>query len=492
MSSPVVNTEAAAAVPRSCKVRTPTVLADAMVRTLGVRPRESWLDPCIGDGVFPRALGTAGVRANRITALDLEAEPRPGDGLARTTRGEDFLAWAQRTRKRFDNIIGNPPYVAISQLPDALRCAALGVAEPGGETVPRGANYWYAFFCASLKLLRQGGNLCFVLPSAWAYADYAAPLRESVPHLFKRLDVHRCERPLFDSVLDGCVVVVGHGFGEAPKEFLWFSHKSMDDLLVGLEAKGGAAKRHRSPRPISLRERGRKHLLGDLIDIRLGGVTGDTRFFLLNEARRLELDLPVEAVRPVLSKSRHLVASEMTRDLWRKLRDAGERIWLLHPTDEYLDHPAVRRYLHLEEDLGGCRRQRFKIRSRDPWCRVRLPAQIDGFLSGMTRCGPWLCFSETPELTATNTLYTFRFKEKLDDEDKAAWALALLEARNDEAVRAFARQYADGLVKYEPGDLYRIALTPPTTFGGARERYRAAIEQMLRNEHRRPIEENPP
>ena len=472
-------------VPHSCKVATPSPLAVAMVKTLGIRPGESWLDPCVGGGIFARSLHSEGVPTDRIFGLDLEPEPMVHDGLAQVTWGQDYLNWAQSTVDRFDNIIGNPPYLAISRLPDTLQRSALGVTAPGGGYVPRGANYWYAFLCASLRLLRRGGSLCFVLPSAWDYADYAMQARTVIPSLFRCFRVHRCHKPLFDSVLDGCLVIVGRGFRECPQEHSRFSYDSTDEFLKGvLEDRSSA----RSSLSVTQSEtekrrlrssRHRQRPLGDLIDIRLGGVTGDARYFLLNESQRRKLNLPAESLQPVLTRARHLVASEMTTRLWHELRDAEERVWLFNPPDEYLDDPRVRSYLDLKEKEGGCRRERYKVKSRQPWYRIRLPEGVDGFLSGMTQHGPWLCFSYMPRLAATNTLYTFRFKDSLSDDEKAGWALALRNAYQVKQNNILARKYADGLVKYEPGDLYKILLDPPKDINGARASYKQAIKRML-------------
>ena len=355
---------------------------------------------------------------------------------------------------------------------------------PGEGTMPRRANYWYAFLCASLHLLANGGNLCFVLPSAWDYADYARPVRRFLPKLFRVFHIHRCEKPLFDSVLDGCLVIVGRGFREDPQMNLRFSYDSADDLLKGLEANvptfdGAAAVSSRLDEPRGRVSRRGQRLLGDLIDIRLGGVTGDARYFLLNESQRERIGLPTECLVPVLSRARHLVASEMTKSLWQRLRDAEERVWLFCPSDEHLVHPAVRRYLELKEEEGGCCRSRYKIESRDPWYRIRLPKSVDGFLSGMTQVGPWLCFSRMLGLSATNTLYTFRFREALSREEKFAWALALLKTQRAGMSGLLARKYADGLVKYEPGDLYKIPLELPEKIEDPARIYRQSIERML-------------
>ena len=54
----------------------------------------------------------------------------------------------------------------------------------------------------------------------------------------------------------------------------------------------------------------------------------------------------------------------------------------LDPQRPDLSHAAVRAYLDLPEEEGGCRREAMKIRDRDPWYRVPIPEPFDGFLTG--------------------------------------------------------------------------------------------------------------
>ncbi len=88
----------------------------------------------------------------------------------------------------------------------------MAVKIPNGRSVSLGSNYWYAFVCASLTLLKPGGDLCFILPAAWDYANYAASLRDSIPHYFAHFEIHRSRQPMFKLVQEGCVVIVGRGF----------------------------------------------------------------------------------------------------------------------------------------------------------------------------------------------------------------------------------------------------------------------------------------
>ncbi len=469
--------------PESCTVCTPAPLANALVRALRDEPTSLWLEPCVGGGAFLRALSDLGVKSTQIVAVDLEPTPRTEDALARTTRGIDFLAWSRTSSSTFDKIVANPPYVAIAKLDPVLRQSALAVSTPNGGLVPRGSNYWYAFLCASLKLLRPGGDLGFVLPAAWDYADYAAALRDSITRSFAHFEIHRSRRPMFDVVQDGCIVIIGRGFSEPSQDVVRCEHESGDALIAALHpsrsilAQGARIAASRPSRAAPPRSGTRR--LGDILTIRLGGVTGDARYFLLTESERRKRRLPVKCLRPVVSKARHLVSAELTRPDWEALRASGKRIWLFDPPPSLASHPAVRAYLQLPPSSGGCRRDRYKITNRSPWYRTPLPRRVDGFLSGMTQLGPWICLRAMPRLTATNTLYSLRFRGRVTQDEKAAWALSLLTSPARRLLEPVGRLYPDGLVKYEPGDLLDLPLLVPSKVDGARAWYLETVEALL-------------
>src|ERR1019366_6050075 len=71
-------------------------------------------------------------------------------------------------------------------------------------------NCWYAFLVGSIRLLKPSGSLCFVLPAAWDFANYAEPLRSEISSHFEEVNVFRSETPLFEAsgIQDGSVVLV--------------------------------------------------------------------------------------------------------------------------------------------------------------------------------------------------------------------------------------------------------------------------------------------
>lgn len=475
-------------VPRSVVVYTPSALARAMVRAIGDNANASWLDPCVGDGSFVEELAALDVPKERITAFDINPNPSPGkEDRARTHWNQDFIKWILEEREPgafFERIILNPPYVALSQIDESLRKRAVSLETPYGSKLSLKANYWCAFLIASLKVLEPGGSLCAVLPAAWDYAYYAQELREHMRGAFAEFMELRSGRPLFGGIQEGSVVIVGRGFGAAHLRSVRIEVRDSAEMEaeLGKLVNGSGAHVVRALRPHAGAAEPRWRLLREVADIRIGAVTGDARYFILSESQRIELELPMSAVRPVLSRANHLTAAMAGRKLWEQLRDDKRRIWLFWPRPSMRHHPAVKRYLLRTEAHGGCRRERYKIKDRKPWYITPLPGRVDGFISGMSKRLPFLVVREKgmPLLTATNTLYVLRFKQRgLSDARKAAWGVALLSSRVRRQMAKRARVYADGLLKLEPSELGSLEIPEPPERPGAVKTLKEATRLLL-------------
>jgi methylase of polypeptide subunit release factors len=465
---------------RSSRVYTPRAIANAMVACVADSRAESWLDPCIGEGAFTEAMLTAKVPAERIVGIDLvQTSFAAPTGIAVKT-GVDFIHWAESCGRKFSRIIANPPYLSLSRLPAHLRRRATAVTIDGTRRVPLGANYWVAFLAQAAKLLEDGGHLCFVLPASWEYADYATFIREYLPGQFDTFDVHRSITPLFPKVQEGSIVIVGRGYHRVHRTRRYFEHRSAVELCRALVDAAAVPRTSVSAtKGRSLTVESEMVSLGSVLEVSIGAVTGDASYFLLSEERRRQLALPIRALRPVLTHSRHLTAGIIGEREWRRLRDAGERVWLFRPREGLLKHMGVRAYLELDVSEDGCNQGSYKVSIRKPWHRVQLPSHPDGFLSGMSRLGPWIALKGMSNLTATNTLYCARFSKRLGDSEKAAWCLALISSVAREQLAPLGRRYPDGLLKFEPRDLASVLLPRPGSSVGARPAYRQAVKSLL-------------
>jgi adenine-specific DNA-methyltransferase len=440
--------------PNSCKVNTPPDLARAIAQALGNETGLSWLEPSHGSGVFVEAISRLGVPKRRIVAIDLDPVGSPADNLATTIRRVDFLKWAQETRRRFDRIVGNPPFVSIKRLRVSLQKTAADVLDIDETPIGLNANTWYAFVLASLRLLKKDGCLAFVLPSAAEFTNYSAAIRKSVHETFRSLELYRCTRPLFEGVQEGTIVAIARGYDGGPCMIRRKRFGTREGLIQALAQSGRAD--GRQCRVKSTTSSAAMLPLKSIARIRLGGVTGDASFFLMDERKRKHLRLPTSAFTPVVSKARHLRFASLEQENWNQLKEQEERVWLFNPTPSLTRRVwRVKNYLYPKE--GGCNRDAYKVAGRDPWYRTPLLSRADAFISGMSQYGPWLCVNEFPKVRATNTLYVLSFSEQYRSE-RYMWALALLTSIAQRQIRGIGRHYADGLIKYEPGALGEVEL----------------------------------
>jgi hypothetical protein len=413
----------------------------------------------------------------RVVAIDIHAARCPSDRLARTQRSVDFLRWSTQTNLRFDRIIANPPFLSLRRIDGTMLESALQIDGPHESRVTANSNSWYAFLCASLKLLKRGGHLGFILPAAWDYADYASPLRERISSFFTSVEVHRCWKPLFNDVQDGSIVLIARDYGGHSNSIRRFESETVDDLLLGLERCSlGVPNQAVDPTPPESADICK---LGDIIEIRLGGVTGDADYFLLSETTREKWELPEQALVPVVSKSRHLIAPMLQREHWNRLRASNERIWLFRPPENLKRNHFVKRYLNLPVRDGGCHRSRYKVACRKPWYKTPLPQKCHGFMSGMPGELPWLSLRAMRNLSASNTLYVITFREMLTIDARCALAIQLISTNGAGQLDRVRRRYPAGLGKFEPGDLQRLSVMRVTKSAGALAAYKTAVRHVL-------------
>jgi adenine-specific DNA-methyltransferase len=181
----------------------------------------------------------------------------------------------------------------------------------------------------------------------------------------------------------------------------------------------------------------------------------------------------------VVCRARHLRSGRISDVEWQLLRSGGERVWLFRPSPSQTQLAAVEAYLAKEPKDGGCTRDAYKVRIRDPWYRTPLPTGIHGFMSGMSGWGPWVVFREKANLSATNTLYTVRFLHERSLDHQAAWAMSLLTTETQEMLATRGRRYAGGLIKYEPSDISGMLIRRPVRVMGAYNAYLKAVSLLL-------------
>lgn len=144
------------------------------------------LDPGCGPGGFIdgvlRWCARHGCEVPHIVGVELDpgryAESSArflGNASVEIVRG-DFLRPGPR---RFDYVIGNPPYVSIAGLSEEEKA----VYRAGYETARGRFDLYLLFFEQALSQLREGGRLVFLTPEKFLFVKSAEPLRRMLSRL---------------------------------------------------------------------------------------------------------------------------------------------------------------------------------------------------------------------------------------------------------------------------------------------------------------------
>jgi len=172
-------------------VPTPAAVVDGMVEKLFASrlptSQERVLDPGCGQGAFIEGIvrwckrhhcaipGIVGIESDPVHAS--EARKRLARIPSVTILSQDFLT---DRSARFDYVIGNPPYVPITDLAleekTAYRARYLSAA---GRF-----DLYLLFFEQSLRLLKPGARLVFITPEKFLYVQSAEALRKQLSSVY--------------------------------------------------------------------------------------------------------------------------------------------------------------------------------------------------------------------------------------------------------------------------------------------------------------------
>lgn len=488
-------------------------VCDWAVRTPGDRV----LEPSCGQAAFLIAA------AQRLDALEAPADPEQLVGIelhaesavtarevvaaagrpAQVTVGDFFDVPGER---RFDAVVGNPPYVRYQGFTGASRIAGRQAALNGGVGLTALASSWAAFTVHAAEFLRPGGRLGLVLPAELLTVNYAAEVRRYLMERFGRVRLVVFTERVFPGVLEEVVLLLAEdalapGGTDHCELHQVLSAAELARELHGDDA-GGPGAAHRW-RPADRSGKWTPALLsasalqvyaplvaGDGFaglqtwgETTLGAVTGRNSYFALSpaQARRLRIR-ETETVPLSPPGSRHLRALSLSTAAWRALGEGGSRTLLFRPgADRAAMSPGARGYLAQGEADGVP--EAYKCRVRSPWWQVPLVVPADLLLTYMN--------ADTPRLTTNlagvrhlNSVHGVYLHAQTRDLGRELLPLASLNSLTLLGAELVGRAYGGGMLKIEPREADQLPVPTPAVAAECRATLaaqRPAVRAALRN-----------
>lgn len=468
---------------------TAPALADFVSRWAIQNPSDRVLEPSCGEAAF---LVSA---AGRLDELGASREQHQLEGIeiyppsahsaservAATGRPAkvsvaDFFAVP--SERRFDAVIGNPPYVRYQDHCGNARAASRQAALRGGVGLTALASTWAAATVHAAEFLRPGGRLGLVVPAELLTVNYAADVRRYLMERFGRVRLVMFTERVFPSVQEEVVLLLAEDalYRNGTDHCELHQVGSVADLNDELN---DTDIRHRWW-PTNTRAKWTPALLSTTAlaaymrvtssedfavlqqwgDTTLGAVTGRNSFFALSPARAKELRLrDTEVVRLSPPGSRHLRGLSLTTSSLNDLGLNGAQTLLFRPGRELRSMSAgARRYITDGERLEID--QAYKCRVRTPWWQVPISAPADLLLTYMNSDTPRMT-TNTANVIHLNSVHGIYLRPRYRQLGGSLLPVASLNTATLLGAELVGRAYGGGMLKIEPREADQLPVPSP-------------------------------
>ena len=459
-------------------------LADFLTRWAAGANPESILEPSCGDGVFFNKVASH-MENPTLTAFELNNEEANKAVERATSSGltnahvyaDDFLGWALkaiREGRRFDAILGNPPFIRYQFLPPLFQGRAEKIFRILNCAFTKHTNAWVPFVMASFALLRPGGRLAMVVPAEIIHVMHARSLRTYLGQAARRIVIVDPEEIWFSGTLQGAVMLLAEkrrgqddraeGLGIFPvrgREFVNSDPEIVFDApspINGrtLEGKWTRALLERQTRSVldGLVELESVRRFDEVAQVDVGIVTGANKFFLVEDETVRQFGLE-QWTHPMFGRSEHCPGVIYDEAQHRSNAAEGKPTNFLWFTGgEVEKSPTAKSYIKQGEYLNL--HTRYKCSTRNPWYVVPSVYSTEIGMLKRSHETPRLILNKLRAYT-TDTAYRIQIKEGTAEQLVYSFVnpLTALSAELE------GRHYGGGVLELVPSEIERLFIPVP-------------------------------
>ena len=382
------------------------------------------LEPSVGDGRFIEVLTGYGgsidaveIDLNKINELSIN-KPKNVELIC-----ANFIKYSLESDKKYNLIIGNPPYITKKVLAESEREISIELMKYWSLPESIFQNLWVSFVLGALKLLNhENGAIFFVLPFEFLQVHYAEKLREFLEGKFNLIEITTFKESVFPDIeQDVCLVFMTNLPGLEPI-VKYTTVKNVEDFnpIEYSEIRRNKPLKKWSNSIlnddeiellINLSKRYTK--VSDLGDISPGIVTGANDFFIINNSEVEELSCK-EFVIPIINKGSSVANMLLfSNDDFIELIESYKKVWLLNLADIDISNLAINLQDYLSKGLERELHKRYKCGKRKRWHDVPIIPSGDLMFYKRYNRFPRLIVNNASVFT-TDISYNIRLTNKFD------------------------------------------------------------------------------
>lgn len=498
---------------------TPKPIADFLARWAIRSATSTVLEPSLGDGNILVAaaerlcdLGAAPPEVvNQLFGVEIDRDEAQkaicriqttlNDFSLRNIHIGDFFGYAEQRlfetpvlkgtltpTMTFDAIVGNPPFIRYQNFPEELRSIAVHLMEYAGFKPSKLMNTWLPFLLISSHLLNENGRLGMVIPAELFQVNYASEARQFLSDFFPRLGIITFKQLVFPDIQQEVVLLLAEKGGKTsgirvvemtnPEELAAFS----PDDFYSAELKDMDHSTEKwtqyflSQAEIDLlremRVREDVTLSGEILDVDVGIVTGQNKFFIVTKQQARENQLEPHLER-IVSRSAHMQGAVFSASDWFANVEQNYPALFFFPPQEAIDDLP----LSLQEYIRFGEAQEYhtgyKCRIRSMWYIVPSVWIPDAFMLRQVHGYPKLILNDA-RATCTDTIHRVRF---INGVSPKVAVCAFLNSLTFAFSEVTGRSYGGGVLTFEPSEAESL----PMPLRGAENLDIDVIDKHLRN-----------
>ena len=447
------------------------------------------LEPSCGDGVFLECISNNKILYNSVTAVEYEV------GEAEKARAiplhdsevinEDFHRFCLDTDKRFNLVVGNPPFIRYQYYDPKQQKLADEIFKRSKLKRTKLTNAWVTFVIGASQLLTETGKMGFVIPSELLMVKYAQQLRQYLAKKFNKINIISFENLIFEEIQQEVVLLLCEKNGTDEHLIEHIEVKDADGLLTlnphRLRFPTKKIDFHTDKwtyyflekKELELLEKVKRNMssISTYANVEVGITTGANDYFTVPKSVVTLYDLK-EYARPMVGRSVQVNSLCFTEKDWQINVDSGAKAYLLAFPSGVKENgnDGVRAYIENGEKNGI--NNGYKTGIRDEWYIIPSIKLSDALFLRRNNLYPKFVLNEAKAYT-TDTMHRVFIKKGVN---KKAFVASYYNSLSFAFAEILGRNFGGGCLELMPSEVGGIYMP----YRVENESFFDEIDRMLR------------